>query len=165
MSSMPYLCRDIKQILIDIKSDKTAVRTRSLNDFQQIIDDRANELHRALVLDDEDAITWHFLYFELHEALKEQCRRLESCRAASTLNTMRNKNDIYKLILTKCIDVANERVSNIPLRKICDSVFECFEYAFIFKYFDACYLKIAYKHILNTKYNLNELKENDWKCK
>lgn len=164
MSSV-YLCRDIKQILIDIKSDKTTVRSKSLNDFQQIIDDRSEELHRALTSDDEDAITWNALYFELHEALKEQCVRLESCRTASTLNTMKNKNDAYKSILTKCINVANERDPNIPLRSISDSVFDCFESSSISKYFDTCYLKITYKHILNTKFNLVELKVNDWSRK
>lgn len=163
--SASILANEIKQVVIDMKSEKVTTRSKGLDNFHHLIDNRGHEVYRLLISDQEDCITWPNLYFDLHDALKQQCVRLDSCRSGSSLTTLKNKNDSFKSALTKCINLANEKSLSIPFRQICDTVFECFGNPVIRKYFDVCYLKIISKHVLNTKFNLDGLEISDWSSK
>lgn len=156
------LSNEIKQAIIDLKSDKASLRSKGLDNIQQLIDNRSNDIDSILRSNHEDYITWSTLYSELHETIREQCLRLESCRSGSSLTTLKNKNDAYKSIFTKCINLANQHNSNVPLRRICETAFECFSNTIFRTYFDGCYLKIINKHVLCTKFNLDSLEVSDW---
>lgn len=161
MSAEIILNQTIRQYLLDLKSDKVTTRTKSLENIQRQLDDRPADLKKCFAYCDEDAIKWKDFYHSLHDAVREQCERLDKCTRAN-IETTKNKNDAYKTVITKCINLANEPVAQIPLRTICDTVLGCFRTATHCKYFASCYLKIAHKHILSTKGNLNELKASDW---
>lgn len=161
MSAETVLSQTIKHHLLELKSDKVTVRTKSLDSIERILDDRPNDLKTAIANGDEDTIKWTELYFGLHDSLKDQCDRLDKCTRAN-FDTTRNKNGVYNTVITKCINLANENVPHIPLRTVFDTVLECFENATSCKFFASCYLKIAHRYVLNTKSNLNELKLTDW---
>lgn len=171
----------IKQLVaIDLKSDKATVRTKSLDEFHNILDNRSKELnailrpipkssnnHRMDVddVDDHDAFTWSDLFTCLHEALKDQCIRIDACRSAQTQKTLMGKNDAYKEALRKCVDLANEHTPCVPYTKICHAAFECFQVPSIHIHFDGLYLQIVKKHILSAKHSLSDIKSDDWKSK
>lgn len=163
MASQIALNQMVSQSLLDLKNSKVTIRTKSLDHIQALLNDRPNDLKTAMAysLAYQDAISWDKLYSGLHDAIKDQCDRLDQC-SQSNFATTKNKNDAYKSAISKCIDLATEQQPEIKLRNICSSVLECFENATQCKFFAPCYLKIAHKHILNSKSNLNELKLEEW---
>lgn len=180
MSSMTALLKQIKQIvLIDLKSDKATVRTKCLDEFHNIIDNRSKEMCSILGAnkkhcstndddddeDDHETFTWSELFTCLHEALKDQCARIDMSRGAQNQKSQIAKNDTYKEVLRKCINLANEHVPNVSYKKICHAAFECFNVQSIRIYFDALYLQIVRKHILNAKHSLSEIKIDEWSRK
>lgn len=164
MAAEAVLSQTIKHHLLELKSDKITVRTKSLESIERIFDDRSRDLKITIANGDVDTVTWTELYFGLHDSLKDQCDRLDKCTRAN-LDTTRNKNGAFKTVITKCINLASENVPHIPLRTVLETVLECFQNATSCTHFASCYLKIAHNFVLNTKSNLNELKLADWSCK
>lgn len=159
------LSNEINQCVIDIKSDKVTIRQKGLDNIDNLLDNRSDDVARVLESGDEDCLSWKMFFAELHYALRDQSSRLDSARSVANLNTLKNKNDAYKSALTKCINLANQHTLNVPLRNICETAFECFDNAAVRKYFDGCYLKIVNKHILNTKFHLDGLEFTHWSRK
>lgn len=172
---MSALLMQIKQlVLIDLKSDKVTVRTKSLDEFHNIFDNRSKDLYAILRArnndrtdddDDHETFTWSELFIGIHEALKDQCMRIDAGRRAQNQKSLIAKNDSYKEALRKCINVANEHIPNVSYTKICQAAFECFSMPSVSIYFDAVYLQIVRKHILNAKHSLSEIKVADWSRK
>lgn len=162
MSTREILSNKINQYVIDIKSDKVTTRQSALDGIGTLFDNQPDDVTAALECGDEDCMSWKNLFIELNYAVQEQCNRLDSARSATNLNTIKNKNDIYKGALIKCINLANQHKLNVPLRSICEAAFECFGNATMRKYFDGCYLKIINTHILNTKFSLDNLELTHW---
>lgn len=160
MSALEKLSCDIKQILNDVRIDKVTVRTKSLESLQRIFDERSDELIKLLSYENE--ISWTDLYHALHEALKEQAIKLDTCKSANSLVTAQNKNGGYISAIQKCINLANSHHLNVSYRMIFQTVFDCFSNKTICKYFDVCYLQIVRKHILDSRCNLAEVKINEW---
>lgn len=177
MASMTALLMQIKQlVLIDLKSDKTTVRTKCLDDFHNIFDNRGKELCAILRTnnnqrnandddDDTETFTWSQLFTGLHEALKDQCMRIDAAKSVQTQKTLIAKNDAYKEALRKCVNMANEHIPNVPYTKICHASFECFQVPALRMYFDGLYLQIVKKHILNAKHSLSDIKIAEWSRK
>ncbi|XP_055323121.1 serine/threonine-protein kinase ATM isoform X2 [Sitodiplosis mosellana] len=168
MSSMSALLMQIKQIvLIDLKSDKATVRTKCLDEFHNIFDSRSKDLCAILRAnnnnrsddDDHETFTWSELFSGLHEALKDQCMRIDATQNKKSLIA---KNNAYKEALRKCINAANEHVPNVSYARICNAAFECFDIPSISIYFDELYLQIVWKHILSAKHSLSEIRVADW---
>ncbi|XP_031619505.1 serine/threonine-protein kinase ATM [Contarinia nasturtii] len=173
MSSATLLLIQIRQQLIDIKNDKITVRSKSLDELHNIFDNRAHELRGIFRLnsnnhhhsdeDETDTFNWSELFDGLHDAVKDQCMRIEAGkRAESQKNSLLAKNDSYKSLLRKCVSLANEYMPNISYAKICHAAFECFETPTICCHFDGLYLQIVKKDILNAKHSLSELKLAEW---
>lgn len=172
MSSLSALLVNIKQVLIDLKSDRANTRAHSLESFHSIFDNRSSDLYailrsnQSIRNDDEaDSFTWSNLFDGLHDAIKDQCVRINACKSSQSQKTLMSKNDGYKEALRKCINVANEQVPNVPYRKICSAAFDCFETPSICEHFDALYLQIVHKHILNARHDIGELNNEDWSRK
>lgn len=177
-SSSTALLIQIKQLVsIDLKSDKVTVRAKSLDEFHNIFDNRSRELstifrprdnNRMDVDNDDDdhvILTWSELFTSLHEAIKDQCIRIDGCKSVGSQKSLIAKNDAYKEALRKCINLANEHIPNVPYTKICQTAFECFQVPSVRNYFDALYLQIVRKHILNARHSLSEIKISDWSRK
>lgn len=175
MSSSAALLMQIKQlVLIDLKSDKVTVRTKSLEEFHNIFDHRSKDLCAILRAsnnnrtdddDDHETFSWSELFTGIHEALKDQCMKIDAGRRTQSLKSLIAKNDSYKEALRKCINVANEHIPNVSYTKICHAAFECFSMPAVSMYFDSVYLQIVRKHILNAKHSLSEIKVADWSRK
>lgn len=165
MSTTKILSNKINQYVIDIKSDKVTTRQSALDGIGTLFDNQPNDVIAVLESGDEDCMSWKNLFTELHYAVQEQCSRLDSTRNATTLNTLKNKNDAYKGALIKCINLANQQKLNVPLRNICEAAFDCFGNATVRKYFDGCYLKVINTHILTTKFPLDGLELTQWSRK
>lgn len=169
MSNRSILLTNVKQVLIDLKSDRANVRSQSLDNFHNILDNRSSELCALFRSshnydDGDDTFSWSELFYGLHDAIKDQCIRLETSRSQSQKSLVA-KNDGYKEALRKCINMANERVPNVSYTKICHAAFECFENSTIRHHFDVLYLQIVFRHILSARHNISELKISDWSCK
>lgn len=178
-SSSTALLIQIKQLVsIDLKSDKVTVRAKSLDEFHNIFDNRSRELstifrpkdnNNRMDVDNDDydhvVITWSELFTSLHEAIKDQCMRIDSSRSAASQKSLIAKNDAYKEALRKCINLANEHIPNVPYTRICQTAFECFQTPSVRNYFDALYLQIVRRHILNARHSLSEIKISDWSRK
>lgn len=171
-SQATALLMNIRQVLIDLKSDKATLRAHSLENFHSIFDSRSADLYAILRLnhirtddDDDDAFTWSNLFDGIHDAIRDQCTRISACKTSSSQKTLISKNDLFKEALRKCINVANEQIPNVPYKKICNAAFECFEGPSMCQHFDALYLQIVYKHILNTKHSIAELNNAEWSRK
>lgn len=169
MSNRSILLMNVKQVLIDLKSDRVNVRSQSLEQFHNILDNRSAELSALFRSnsnndDAEESFTWSELFHGLHDAIKDQCIRLDTSRSQSQKSLMA-KNDIYKEALRKCIDGANETVPNVPYTRICHAAFECFENNTIRHHFGGLYLQIVFRHILSAKHSISEIKISDWSCK
>lgn len=175
MSSQMALLMNIKQVLIDLKSDRAAVRAHALENVHNVFDNRSTELTSILRSnnsaarsngndddDDDDGLTWSNLFNGLHDAIKDQCIRVNVCKSSQSQKTLITKNDQYKEALRKCINVANAQVPNVSYKKIYQASYECFSSQSISTYFDALYLQIVYKHILNAKHNIGELGVTEW---
>lgn len=167
---MAALLTQIKQIIIDLKSDKVTVRSKGLDEFQNIFDNRSKELSALLRSnnncgDDDDPFSWSNLFEEVHAAVKDQCYRIESSNRLQNQKGLISKNDSYKGALRKCINAANEQMPNVSYTNICTAALECFETPCMRNHFDAVYLQIVFKHILNAKHCLNELKIDEWSRK
>lgn len=167
---MTALLNQVRQILIDLKSEKATVRSKGLDEFHNILDNRSKELSAILrsnnnYSDDEDPFTWMHLFEEVHGAVKDQCYRIDSGNRSQSQKGLIGKNDGYKEALRKCINAANEHIPNVSYTKICNAALECFDTSCIRKHFDAVYLQIVFKHILNAKHCLNELKVDEWSRK
>lgn len=170
MSSMTALLVQVKQILIDLKSDRVTVRNKAVDEFHNILDNRSKELSAILrsnsnISDDEDPFLWSHLFDEVHSAVKDQCYRIDTGNRSQSQKGLITKNDGYKEALRKCINAANEHIPNVSYTKICTAVLECFEVPCVRAHFDAVYLQIVFKHILNAKHSLNELKIDVWSRK
>lgn len=173
MTSQSVLLTNVKQVLIDLRSDKATLRAHGLQNFHNILDTRSAELRVILRPNannrhpddyDED-FTWTQLFDGLHDAIREQCQRIYAAKSTQSQKTLISKNDEYKEALRKCINVANEKIAHVSYKKICVSAFECFGTANIAMYYDALYLQIVYKHILNAKHSTGELLVADWSRK
>lgn len=171
MSSQAALLMNIKQfVFIDLKSEKVTARTQSLDHIHNIFDNRGEELCAILRStntnrSDDDSFSWRDLFDGLHEAIKDQCMRIDAGRRSQNQKTLIAKNDAYKEALRKCINLANKHNPNVSYTKICHSAFECFEIPAISPHFDSIYLQIVLKHILNAKHSTSELKVADWSRK
>lgn len=171
MSSQAALLMNIKQfVFIDLKSEKVTTRSHSLDNIHNIFDNRSEDLCTLLKPDnvnysDDDAFSWSELFDGLHEAIKDQCMRIDAGRRSQNQKSLISKNDGYKEALRKCINLANKHVPHVSYTKICHVVFEGFEIPAVSNYFDALYLQIALKHILNAKHSTSELKVSDWSRK
>lgn len=171
MSSQAALLTNIKQtVFIDLKSDKVNVRTHSLENIHNIFDNRSEQLCAILRLtnnnhSDDDSFSWSELFDGLHEAIKDQCMRIDAGKRSQSQKSLISKNDSYKEALRKCINLANNHIPNVSYTKICHAAFECFEIPAISPYFDVLYLQIVLKHILNAKHSTSELKVTDWSRK
>lgn len=170
MSSQSALLVNVKQVLINLRSDKTTVRAQGLQNFHSILDNRSAELRLILTPAtdrhtddyDDEPFTWTHLFDGLHDAIREQCQRIHAAKSSQSQKSLVSKNDEYKEALRKCINVANEKIAHVSYRKICNSAFECFETPAIAMHYDALYLQIVYKHILNAKHSIGELLVADW---
>lgn len=170
MSSQSALLVNVKQVLIHLRSDKTNVRAQGLQTFHSILDNRSADLRSLLIPatdrqhndDYDDEFSWTHLFDGLHDAIKEQCQRIHAAKSTHSQKSLISKNDEYKEALRKCINVANEKFAHVSYRKICHSAFECFETPAIAMHYDALYLQIVYKHILNAKHSIGELVVADW---
>lgn len=170
MSSTAALLINIKQALIDLRSDKSNVRAHGLTNFHSILDNRSSDL--SLILrsttnrhdSDDDSYTWTNLFDDVHSAIREQCQRIAG-KSSQSQKSLISKNDEYKEALRKCINVANQQIPHVAYKKICHSAFECFETPAIAMYYDTLYLQIVYKHILNAKHSIGELLVADWSRK
>lgn len=155
------LLNNIKQVLIDLKSDRATVRTKCIDEFHNVLDNRARELRDVIRVnnnrreDNEHDLTWSDIFYGLNDAVKEQCGRNGNSRS-------NQKNDAYKEALRKLINVANEHVPNVSYTQICEAAFECFEDATFCYHFGAVYLQIVLKHILNAKHSLSEIDTAGW---
>lgn len=172
MSSQSVLLTNIKQALIDIKSDKTNVRAHGLQSFHNILDNRSADLRLVLASTnrraddyDDDPVTWTHVFDDLHSAIREQCQRIHAVKSSQSQKSLISKNDEYKEALRKFINVANEKIAHVSYKKICISAFECLETPAIAMHYDALYLQIVYKHILNAKHSIGELLVGDWSRK
>lgn len=174
MSLMTVLLTQIRQVLIDLKSEKITVRSKCLDEFHNILDNRSRDLlvflrsshNNRTDDDDHEVLTWSDLFSGLHDAIKDQCARLDaSNRSQTMLKSLIAKNDGYKGALRKCINLANEDGPNVSYTKICHAAFECFDTPAMNAYFDDLYMQIVRKHILNAKHSLSELKITDWSRK
>lgn len=164
MATTSILINEIKQTFIDLKSDKVTVRTKALDNLNNLIDNRSTEINHVLLSDGNDT-DWSYVYGELHIAITEQVARLDSSRSTASQSSLQNRNDGFKSALTKCINLANEKAVNVSLQKICSTAFECFGNATFRKYFHTCYLKIVNRKVLNANSNLDELRISDWSRK
>lgn len=173
MASQSALLTNIKQVLIDLRSDKTTIRANGLKNFHNILDNRSADLRLVLKAttnrrnddyDADDPVTWAFVYDELHIAIREQCQRIDKSSSQSQKSLI-SKNDEYKGALRKFINAANEKIAHVSYKKICHSAFECFETPAIAAHYDGLYLQIVYKHILNAKHSIGELVLADWSRK
>lgn len=170
MSSQSALLVNVKQVLINLRSDKTTTRAQGLQNFHSILDNRSADLRSILVPTtnqhsdeyDDDPFTWTHLFDGLHDAIKEQCQRIHASKSTQSQKSLISKNDEYKEALRKCINMANERIAHVAYRKICHSALECFETPNIAMHYDVLYLQIVYKHILNAKHSIGELSIGDW---
>lgn len=171
MSSQAALLTNIKQyICIDTKSDRANTRTQSLENIHNIFDNRGDELCAILRSnnnnrDDDDSLSWSELFDGLHDAIRDQCRRIDIGKRSQNQKTLIAKNDAYKEALRKCINLANKHVPNVSYTKVCHAAFDCFEDPLMSPHFDALYLQIILKHILNAKHSTSELKLTDWSRK
>lgn len=172
MSSNSALLINIKQALIDLRSDKSTVRAHGLQNFHNIFDNRSSDL--SVILrpttnsrcdDDDDPFIWSNLFDEVHGAIRDQCQRIHASKSSQGQKGLIAKNNEYKEALRKCINVANEQNPNVSYKKICHATFDCFDTPAIAQYFDALYLQIVYKHILNAKHSIGELLAADWSRK
>lgn len=174
MASNAALLLSIKQVLIDLRSDKTNVRANGLQSFHSLFDNRSSDL--SLILrpttqrrnghdEEDDLFTWTNLFDELNSAIREQCQRIHAAKSVQSQKSLVSKNDEYKEALRKCINVANEQIPNVAYKKICHAAFDCFETPAIAMFYDALYLQIIYKHILNAKHSISELLVADWSRK
>lgn len=167
MSSNQALLTNIKQSLIDLRSDKSNVRAHGLTNFHSILDNRSSDL--SLILREttnrndyeDDPYTWSNLFEDLHSAIREQCQRIAG-KSSQSQKSLISKNDEYKEALRKCINVANEQIPHVAYKRICHTAFECFETPAIAIYYETLYLQIVYKHILNAKQSIGELLVADW---
>lgn len=166
MSTLETLSRQVRQsVLIESKDEKVTVRTKALDYLQSVFDERGQELQRILAPQKDNDFDWTEFFSQLQDIIKDQCNRLDSCKTENTLATAKNKNGSYESILVKCINLSNERMPNIAHMTICDAAFDCFKTPTMLKYFGACYLKIIDKHILRSKYNLDDVKVSKWSSK
>lgn len=141
--------------------------------FGSILDNRSSELSAILRPtqrhngddDDDDPFTWTQLFDGLHSAICEQCQRIAASKSAQSQKSLISKNDEYKEALRKCINVANEQIPHVSYKKICHSAFDCFETPAIATHYDALYLQIVYKHILNAKHSIGEIVVAEWSRK
>lgn len=165
MAATQLLINQIKQTLTDISSDKVTIRTKALDNFNNLVDNRSDDVCRVLnSLVDED-FKWHTVFRELSNAVRDQSYRVDNCRSATSSSQQKNKNDSYKTALAKWVNLANQQAPNISPRIICDVAFECFRTPSIRQSFDLCYLKIVFKHVLDTRFSLDELEVSDWSRK
>lgn len=175
MSSNSVLLMNIKQVLIDLRSDKTTTRSQGLQNVHNIFDNRSSELSQILRPtnrrgggahdDDDDSFSWTNLFDGLHHAIREQCQRIDAGKSAQSQKSLISKNDEYKEALRKCINLANEQIPNVSYKIICQSAFDCFETPAIAMYYNSLYMQIVYKHILNAKHSIGELLVADWSRK
>lgn len=174
MSTLSAFMTNIEQVLIDLRSDKTTVRTKSLENLHSYFDSRSDDLHAIFKSnnnsrrdndDDNESLSWTSLFNGLHNAIRNQCALISASRSQQTQKTLIAKNDAYKEVLRKCINLANERTPNVPYKQICQVAFDCFGTPEMSSYFDALYLQIIYKHILNSKHNIGELSKTEWSRK
>lgn len=174
MSTLTALVTNIEQVLIDLRSDKTTVRAKSLENLHSYFDSRSDDLHAIFKSntnnrrnndDDNELLSWSSLFNGLHNAIRNQCALIGASRSQQTQKTLIAKNDAFKEILRKCINLANERTPNVSYKQICQVAFDCFGSPEMCSYFDALYLQIIYKHILNAKHNIGELNKTEWSRK
>lgn len=166
------LLMNTKQLLLDLKSDKVNVRARCLNELNNIFDVRRDDLvvalnanHSSRSDDDDVILKWSDLFRELHDAIKDQCMRIDAAKRTPSQKTIIAKNDIYKGLLRRCINLANVQIPNVPYTKICHAVFEALETPSIRTYFVDVYMQIVFRHILEAKHTLSDLKISDWSRK
>lgn len=158
----------VKKLIFDLRSDKAKVRKQSLDDLHNIFDNRSTELCVTLKAnenDDPETFTWSQLFTGLHEAIKDQCMRIE--RSVRTQNALITKNNcsMFKEALRRCVNIANEHIPNVSYRIICNTALECFETPALCMYFGDLYLQIIRKHILNAKHSLDDIQITDWNRK
>lgn len=174
---MSSIATTIQQVLIDLRSDKANVKAKSLENLHNIFDNRSEELNSIFKSnknrrrnndgddDDDESLSWYRLFNELHNAIKNQCALINASKSHQSQKTLIAKNDTFKELLRKCINLANEQIPNVTYKQICQAAFECFEISSVCLYFDAVYLQIIYKHILNAKHSISELNQAEWSRK
>lgn len=160
-SSNNVLFENLVSIQQDLRSTKYTVRSKAIEKLQSIIDNRNSEVVNLFAGNNLASE----LFDAAHDACKQHIKNIEAKLGLTGLHLIINKTRDHVVIIQKIIANANRDFNRILYSEILEKCFQCFDDRLMVEYFGMCYLQIVQQHLLSCKYNLEEVKINEWSRK
>lgn len=163
MSGLQALYNQLEKIQTNNRSEKVTIRQKSLEELDQILNSRSNDLMQLSI---NDSAMWINLFDSAHEAILQQSKRYLDTMDKKALNLLESRSAMHKIVIQKILNIANANCLAISLNIILEKCFHCFDNRTLSKYFGECYLQILDKNVLcSAACNLGEIKTKSWQRK